>query len=76
MSFEAQAGALLIDATEQRESCAYDILGSCLHADIPEDKQLLLKPHRKFVDTTCQVNSDHKQFIAYENRKKVLCSQI
>ena len=43
VSFEAQIMTLLIDTIEKRKVATFDIPGAYLHADMPEEKKLLLK---------------------------------
>ena len=63
---------LVIDAYKGREVATFDVPGAYLHADIPTDKNVLLKLKGTFVDIMCQINHERKKIVRYENGQKVL----
>ena len=56
ISLEALFTILIIDAHEVRDVEFFDVPGSYLNYDMPEDKFVLLKIKGKFVDIMCEVN--------------------
>ena len=77
LSLEALMGVLLINSFEERDVAVFDVPGAYLHADIPDDKFVLLKFEGDyFVDIMCEVNPEYKEDVRYENGKKVLYVQI
>jgi hypothetical protein len=77
LSLEALMGVLLINSFEERDVAVFDVPGAYLHADIPDDKFVLLKFEGDyFVDIMCDVNPEYKEDVRYENGKKVLYVQI
>ena len=76
LSLEAMMALLLINAFEARDTAVFDVPGAYLHADIPEDKFVLLKIENEFVDIMCEVNPEFLPDVVYENGKKVLYLQI
>ena len=68
--------SLVIDALEGRDIAIFDVPGVYLWADIPEEKEAILKLKGNFVDIMCDVNPEHIPNVCYENRKKVLYLQI
>ena len=55
---EALLAQLIIDAFEERKMVIFDISGAYLHAEISEDKFVLLKLEDEFVDIMCKVNPE------------------
>ena len=55
---EALLAQLIIDAFEERKMVIFDIPGAYLHAEISEDKFVLLKLEDEFVDIMCKVNPE------------------
>ena len=56
ISLEDIFSSLLIDSHEGRDIATFDIPVTYLHANIPEDKQILLKIQDEFVDIMCDFN--------------------
>ena len=56
VSLESLFTTLVIDAYEERDIATFDIPGVYLHADIPSDKNVILKLHGNFVDIMCDTN--------------------
>ena len=50
----------------------FDVPGTYLNAEIPEDKFILLNIEGEFVDIICEVNPKHKKNICAENGVKLL----
>ena len=50
----------------------FDAPGSYLHADIPNDKRILMNLWRDFFDIMFQVSSEYEQHVRYENGVNVL----
>jgi len=67
---------LLVDAYEGRNVCIADVSGAYLHAEMPSDKQVLLKLVGKFVDIMCEVNPEYKKYVRYEKGVKVLYLRV
>ena len=57
---EALFLSLIIDVMEKSDVAVFDIPGAYLHAEIPEDKKVLMKLRDEFVDIMCTVNPEHK----------------
>ena len=72
LSLEGLLTTLAIDAHEKRDVAIFDVPGAYLHAEMPPDKQILLKLKGKFVDIMCDVNPEHKTNIIEEKNQKVL----
>ena len=72
ISLEAIFRSLVIDVHEGRDIAIFDIPGSYLHAEMPEDKQIILKVQDKFVDIMCDVNKKHRKNVVIENGNIVL----
>ena len=58
---------LFIDAMEQRYVADFDFPVAYFQTDMPADKQILLHIIDEFVDIMCEVNSDYKLYVQYEN---------
>ena len=67
---------LVIDAYEKRYVAIADVLGSYLHAEMPKDKQVLLKLKTEFVDIMCNINPEYKSHVRYEGKTKVLYLKV
>ena len=67
---------LLINAHEDRKCAVFYVPGAYLHAEIPDDKFVLLKIEGEFVDSMVEVNPEYANDVRYENGKKVLSVQI
>ena len=76
MSLEALMGILLVNAYEKRATAVFDVPGAYLHADVPDNKFVLLKIEGAFVDIMCEVNPEYKEDVRMENGKKVLYTRI
>ena len=76
ISLEALFTTMLIDIFEGRDIATFDIPGAYLHAEMPEEKQILLKLRGEFVDIMCEVNGEHTQNVVMENGKKVLYMKV
>ena len=50
----------------------FDIPGAYLHAEMPEDKAVILKIRRKFVSIMCDINPEYKKFVSIEGKSSVL----
>ena len=68
--------SMMIDVLEGRDVAIFDIPGAYLHAEIPEDKMLLMRFRGQFADLMAEVNREHKKKIMYENGKKVLYVRV
>jgi len=66
----------LIDAVEDRDVAIFDVPGAFLQACFPDDKFVVVIIEGKFVDIMCEVNTELKKFVRYENGKKVLILQL
>ena len=69
---EALFTTLLVEVFEGRDVATFDIPGAYLHAEIPEDKTVILKLKGKFVRIMCEINLEYKQHARIEG-KKVSC---
>ena len=67
---------MVIDAHKGRYIATFDIPGSYLHVEIPEDKKILLKLQYEFVDIMFDVNKEHMKNVVIENRKRVLYTKL
>ena len=54
----------------------FNVPGSYLNSDIPEDKFILLNIEGGFVDIMCEVNPKHKKIVRVENGVKVIYLQL
>ena len=63
---------LLIDFFEGRYVATFDIPGAYLHAEMPEDKNVVLKLRGKFVSIMCDINPEYKKFVRMEGKTNVL----
>ena len=73
---EALFLSLIIDVLEGRDIAVFDIPGAYLHAEIPEEKKVLMKLKDEFVDIMCTVNPEHTKNIVYEKGRKVLYLRV
>jgi hypothetical protein len=62
--------SIMIDAYEERDVATADVAGAYLHAD--QDDFTLIKLEGASVDIMCDVCEEYKEFVTYENGKKVL----
>ena len=69
---EALFCTLIVYAHEGRDVETFDIPGAYMHADMQNDKRILMNLRGDFIYITCQVNPDYEQHMRYENGKKVL----
>ena len=76
VSVEALFSTLIIDSMENRDIATFDVPGAYLHAEMPKDKNELLRLRGEFVDIMCQVNPAYKPFVIEEKGKKVLYMKI
>ena len=61
---------LMIDAIERRDVATADIAGAYLKALMPDF--VLMKLEGPVVDVFCKMNEDYKQYVTFENGKKVI----
>ena len=54
----------------------FDVTGAYLYANMPEDKRFIMKLWGGFTDIMCEVNSEFKQCVCWENRQKLLYSLV
>ena len=67
---------MMMDVLEGRDIAVFDIPGAYLHAEMPEDKIVLMKFRGQFAELMSQVNPEHANNIVYENGKKVLYVRV
>lgn len=53
-------GTLVIDALEERDMGIFDVPGVYLQAEMPKEKNMLMKFREEFVDIMCDVNPEYK----------------
>ena len=70
MSADALFLTLLVDAAENRDIATADIAGAYLNAFM--DELVILRLTGEDVDLMCDVSPEFKEYIAYENGRKVL----
>jgi Reverse transcriptase (RNA-dependent DNA polymerase)/Zinc knuckle len=70
VSTDALMLSIMIDAKERRDVATADVAGAYLHADM--DDFTLLKMEGESVDIMCNVSTEYKRFVHFENGKKVL----
>ena len=75
-SLESIITTLVIDAYEGRYTAIADVPGAYLHAEMPQDKLVLLKLKGQFVGIMCQINPEYKQYVRYEGKTKVLYLKV
>ena len=63
---------LVIDAYEERDIATFDIPGAHLHAEIPADKNVILKLRGFFVDIMCNISEEYRQYVRCEKVQKLL----
>ena len=76
VSLESLFTTLVIDAHEERGVATFDIQGAYLHAEMPADKNEILKLHGHFADIMCDINGEYRQYVRYEQGKKVLYLKV
>jgi hypothetical protein len=69
-------GTLVIDALEECDVVIFDAPGTYLQAEMPKEKNMLMKFRDKFIDIMCDVNLESKDCVVVENRKRVLYVQV
>ena len=72
VSIESLIATMEIDAFEGRSMAIFDVPEAYLHADMPEDKRILLKLTGKYVEIMCEVNWEHEKNVIYENEKSII----
>ena len=70
IALEPLFASLLIDDHEGRALQTFDILGSYLHASIPDEKVVHMKFEGGFVEIMCEVNPEYEKFVTCEKGKK------
>jgi hypothetical protein len=70
VSSDALMMSLLIDANEGRDVATAVVAGAYLHAEL--DDFTLLRMEGESVDIMCDVSEEYRNFVCYENGKKVL----
>jgi hypothetical protein len=76
VSNEALLGTLAIDALEERDVAIFDVPGAYLQAEMPKEKNMLMKFRDEFVDIMCDVNEEYRQYVVEENGKRVLYVRV
>ena len=66
MSLEALFCTLIIYSHKIRNVATFNVPGAYLHAEIPEDKSILMQLRGGFVNIMLQVNPEYKQYVRYE----------
>ena len=56
ISLESLFTTLVVDAYEEHGIATFDIQGAYLHAEMPADKNVILKLRGRFVDIMCDIN--------------------
>ena len=69
VGLESLMTALLIGAHEGRKFISFDVPGAFLQAEMAEDKLVLLKLRRQFVDMMCEINPEFKPHVRCETTK-------
>ena len=72
VSLEGLFTTLVIDAYERRDVATFDIPGAYLHAEMPEDKEVIMKLKGYFADIMCDINPEYRKYIIQEGKTKVL----
>ena len=72
VSKEALVGTLVIDTMKGRDVAIFDITGAYLQAEIPREKNMLMKFRGEFVDVMCDMNPDYEQYAVEENEIRAL----
>ena len=57
------------DYCKGRDVATFDVPGTCLQPEMPDNKTLYMKFLGKFVDIMCSLNSEHKDNTMIENEK-------
>ena len=68
LSLESLFTTLVIDAHEERNVATFDIPRAYLHADMPSDKNMILKLRGHFVDIMYDINGEYRQYVRYEQQ--------
>ena len=61
VSLEGLFTSLVIAGFEERHIYSFDVPGTFLQAELPEENLLLLRLNNEFVDIMCTVNPEHKK---------------
>ena len=69
---ESLISTLFFDAMKKCDISVFDVPGSYLQNDIPEDKLILLRIIYEFLDIVCEVNPDYKPYVQYDSLKKLI----
>ena len=70
VSLEALIMTLIVDVFEGKKVTTFDVPGAYLHAEMPEDKKILMVLRGEFVDIMCDVNPEHKTNVRVINGKR------
>ena len=65
---------MIIDTNKEHSVYNFDSPGAYLHVEMPRYKKILMMIRRDFVDIMCQVNTEYKQHVRYENWKRCYTS--
>ena len=76
VSLEGFCTTPLIGAYEGREHISFDVPGTFLQAEMPDDKLVLLRFRGRMADMLREVNKEYVKHVAYENGKKVLYVKV
>ena len=67
---------LVIDAYEESDIATFNIPGAYLHSKTPVDKNVILKLRGHFLDITCDINEEYRQYLRYEKGQIVLYLRV
>ena len=70
---------LVFDAYKGRDIAMADVPGASLHAEFPNDKNVILRMTDIFTDIMCEINEEYKDHIVYEvnkHGKRVQCLYV
>ena len=73
---EVLLGKLVIDALEEHDVGIFDVPGAYLQAEMPKEKNMLMKFRGDFVEIMCDVNPQYKKYVIEDNRKRVLYVRV
>jgi hypothetical protein len=74
ISTDALTMSIMIDAMERRDVATTDVAGAYLHAKMRDFALLIMEGES--VDILCDVCEDYRQYVTYENGKKVLYLEL
>ena len=66
----------MIDALEERDVGIFDVPGAYLQAEIPKEKNMVMKFRGELVDIMCDVNPEYKKYAIEEKVKRVLYVRV